>query len=230
MQEVTSPPRLVFTDLDGSLLDHHDYDWEPARPWLNRLAAAGVPVIPVTSKTRAELLPLRRELGLEQTPFIAENGAIIGLPAAWQHARLDRDPANVDGLRVKALGVDIDFLTRRLRVIRERLQADFRCLPDMSIEEIVEATGLDAPRAELARAREGSIPLLWHDSEAKLDALQEMLINDNLTLTQGGRFWHVMGSADKGRAVNWLMARFAALRGVAPWSLGLGTDPMTWPC
>lgn len=225
MQETISPPRLVFTDLDGSLLDHYDYGWEPARLWLNRLAAADVPVIPVTSKTRAELLPLRQELGLEQTPFIAENGAIIGLPAAWQHARLDRDPANVDGLRVKALSVDTDFLKRRLAVIRERLGVDFRCLPDMPIAEVVEETGLDAARAELARAREGSIPLLWNDSGAKLEAFREMLTNDDLVLTQGGRFWHVMGNVDKGRAVTWLVARFTALRGAVPWSLGLGDGP-----
>ena len=226
MHETISPPlRLVFTDLDGSLLDHHDYGWEPARPWLERLAAAGVPVIPVTSKTRAELLPLRQALGLEQTPFIAENGAIIGLPAAWQHARLDRDPANVDGLRVKALSVDSDFLMRRLAVIRERLGVAFRCLPDMKIEAIIEATGLDAARAGQAREREGSIPLLWDDSEAMLDAFRSLLANDDLMLTQGGRFWHVMGNIDKGRAVNWLVARLGALRGAAPWSLGLGDGP-----
>ena len=226
MQETISlAPRLVFTDLDGSLLDHHGYDWAPAEPWLNRLASAGVPVIPVTSKTRAELLPLRKELGLEHTPFVAENGAVIGLPSAWQHARLDRDPANVDGLHVRALSVDTDFLRRRLGVIRQHLDADFRCLPDMSIEEVIEATGLDAVRAEQAQVREGSIPLLWNDSEAKLEAFGEMLANDDLALTQGVRFWHVMGNVDRGRAVKWLMARFTALRGVPPWSLGLGDGP-----
>ncbi|MEC9484222.1 MAG: HAD-IIB family hydrolase [Halomonas sp.] len=226
MQETISlPPRLVFTDLDGSLLDHHNYDWAPAEPWLNRLASAGVPVIPVTSKTRAELLPLRKALGLEQTPFVAENGTIIGLPSAWQHARLDRNPANVEELQVRALGVDSGFLRRRLEVIRERLVADFRCLPDMPIEEMTEATGLDAVRAEQAQVREGSIPLLWNDSEAKLEAFRQMLANDALALTQGGRFWHVMGNVDKGRAVRWLVARFTALRGAPPWSLGLGDGP-----
>ena len=40
-------PRLVVTDLDGSLLDHHSYDFSPAAPWLARLKQMGVPVIPV---------------------------------------------------------------------------------------------------------------------------------------------------------------------------------------
>ncbi|EFB2834421.1 hypothetical protein FHD46_03220 [Escherichia coli] len=29
-------PLLIFTDLDGTLLDSHSYDWQPAAPWLNR--------------------------------------------------------------------------------------------------------------------------------------------------------------------------------------------------
>ena len=33
-------PLIIFTDLDGSLLDHHDYSWKPAQPWLDKLAAA----------------------------------------------------------------------------------------------------------------------------------------------------------------------------------------------
>lgn len=34
----SGPPLLVFTDLDGTLLDHESYDWSPARPALNRLS------------------------------------------------------------------------------------------------------------------------------------------------------------------------------------------------
>ncbi|EEV6876776.1 mannosyl-3-phosphoglycerate phosphatase-related protein [Escherichia coli] len=38
-------PLLVFSDLDGTLLDSHSYDWQPAAPWLSRLREANVPVI-----------------------------------------------------------------------------------------------------------------------------------------------------------------------------------------
>ena len=38
-------PLLVFTDLDGTLLDHDDYGFEPALPALHRLAAAQVPLV-----------------------------------------------------------------------------------------------------------------------------------------------------------------------------------------
>lgn len=218
-------PRLVFTDLDGSLLDHHSYDWSPAAPWLKRLASAGIAVIPVTSKTRAELIELRQELGLENSPFIAENGAVIGLPAAWQHARLDRDPHDIGGLRIKTLGVDIIFLRQRLGVMRTRQGMRFRCLSEMALDEVMELTGLDDAAARRAQQREGSEPLLWEDDDATLEEFRRMLTNDGLSLTRGGRFWHVMGNMDKGRAVNWLTARFTALRGETPLTLGLGDGP-----
>ena len=219
-------PRLVVTDLDGSLLDHQSYDFSPAAAWLARLKQKGVPVIPVTSKTRTELIPLREALGLTATPFIAENGAVIGLPPGWCHARLDRPGSGRDGVVIKHPGVDIGFIRARLKVWRERLNIRFTRMGELSVPEVMELTGLDAVRARDARQREGSEPLLWHDSEEALASFRVALEGDGLQLTQGGRFWHVMGlSADKGSAVEWLIKRFTALRGQAPISLGLGDGP-----
>lgn len=219
-------PRLVVTDLDGSLLDHHSYDFSPAVPWLGRLKQMGVPVIPVTSKTRAELIPLREALGLTSTPFIAENGAVIGLPPGWCHARLDRPGSGQDGVVIKHPSVDIGFIRARLNVWRERLDIRFTRMGEMSVQDVMELTGLDEARARNARQREGSEPLIWHDTAAALDTFREALEGDGLQLTQGGRFWHVMGrAADKGTAVEWLIQRFTALRGRTPLSLGLGDGP-----
>jgi len=69
---------LVFTDLDGTLLDD-GYQWEAARPALELLRAREIPVVLCTSKTRAEVLPLREDLGLRD-PFIAENGGAAYIP------------------------------------------------------------------------------------------------------------------------------------------------------
>ncbi|MDR5859477.1 HAD-IIB family hydrolase [Halomonas eurihalina] len=217
-------PRLLFSDMDSSLLDHDSYDWSPAAMWLERLSALGVPVIPVTSKTRSELLTLRRELGLEWTPFVAENGAVVGLPQAWRHARSAR-PADADGLVVHTLGIDIGFIRQRLAVWRERLGVRFTPMSEMSLERLAEITGLAEHDARLARMREGSEPLIWEDSDARLAAFREGLAGDGLRTVQGGRFWHVTGNADKGDAVAWLIARFAAVRGVRPTTLALGDGP-----
>lgn len=219
-------PRLVVTDLDGSLLDHHSYDFSPAAPWLARLKQLGVPVIPVTSKTRAELVTLRESLGLTATPFVAENGAVIGLPPGWCHARLDRPGSGRDGVVVKHTGVDVGFIRARLNVWRTRLGVRFTRMSELDITEVMSLTGLDEMRARAARQREGSEPLIWQDDDNALKNFRLALEGDGLMLTQGGRFWHVMGNAsDKGSAVDWLIKRFTALRGRPPLSLGLGDGP-----
>ncbi|VEB57950.1 mannosyl-3-phosphoglycerate phosphatase [Salmonella enterica subsp. enterica] len=72
-------PLLIFTDLDGTLLNSHTFEWQPAAPWLTRLHESGVPVILCSSKTAAEMLQLQTTLNLQGLPLIAENGAVLQL-------------------------------------------------------------------------------------------------------------------------------------------------------
>src|SRR5262249_7819522 len=70
---------VVFTDLDGCLLDSVPYTYEPAVPALEALRAQGIPLVLVSSKTRAEIEPLRKQLD-HHDPFIVENGAAVFVP------------------------------------------------------------------------------------------------------------------------------------------------------
>ena len=44
---------VIYTDLDGTLLDHDTYSANEAKEILGKLSASQVPVIPATSKTYA---------------------------------------------------------------------------------------------------------------------------------------------------------------------------------
>src|SRR2546423_300740 len=70
---------VVFTDLDGTLLDAETYRYDAARQGLDRLREHAIPLIICTSKTRAEVEPLRNELG-NTDPFIVENGGALYVP------------------------------------------------------------------------------------------------------------------------------------------------------
>ena len=74
--------RPQFVELAGSLLDHDSYSFEPARPMLQALEDRGVPVVPTSSKTRAEIEQIRSELG-NRHPFIVENGAAVFIPCGY---------------------------------------------------------------------------------------------------------------------------------------------------
>lgn len=86
---------IVFTDLDGSLLNHEDYSFAEAMPALARISGNNIPLVFVTSKTRREVEILQREMGLRE-PFIVENGGGIYFPAGyrgWTIERAGRLPA-----------------------------------------------------------------------------------------------------------------------------------------
>ena len=55
---------MVFSDLDGTLLDHDSYSFEAAKPALAALVERAIPVVPSTSKTLVELEKLSVEIGL----------------------------------------------------------------------------------------------------------------------------------------------------------------------
>ncbi|HKQ32701.1 MAG TPA: HAD hydrolase family protein, partial [Thermodesulfobacteriota bacterium] len=70
---------VVYTDLDGTLLDHHTYSFDKAVPALRLLESEGVPLIINSSKTRPEIERYRSLLG-NTHPFVTENGGGIFIP------------------------------------------------------------------------------------------------------------------------------------------------------
>ena len=73
------PKHIIFTDLDGTLLDHFTYSFSAASDALKLIKEKGIPLIICTSKTCAEILPIRKRLR-NKDPFISENGGAIYMP------------------------------------------------------------------------------------------------------------------------------------------------------
>ena len=186
---------LVITDLDGTMLNHHDYSMAAAAEAAHVCTRHGIPVILNTSKTYAETSAIRDALGLD-APFIVENGSAIYLPeGSFGHvtdARRDGLVELVTGLPVNAISDVLDSIdTGPENYIRFS-----RC----SVEEAVELTGLTAEQAAVAIRREFSEPVIWSGDEARLQAFKQELGEAGLSTLQGGRFLHVIGDCDKGIA------------------------------
>ncbi len=184
------PPRkpIVFTDLDGTLLDHHTYAYGPVVPVLEKLKGLGVPVVANTSKTRSEWLYLAEQIGNDDA-FVVENGSAIYLP--------DGECVIFGERREEILG----YLSGL------RTSYDFESYSGWDVEDIAAATGLDLDSAKRSSEREFSEPLVWRGSqEDKVSFVNEVRTAGFATL-QGGRFLHVLGRTDKGKAVNWFRGR-----------------------
>lgn len=215
-------PLVIYTDLDGTLLDHDSYSFEAALPALKRLESAGVPVIPVTSKTLAELDVLTRSLGL-QGPVIAENGGLIAVP----HGYFEQASGLEDHGRfqIEYLSPRYARIVEMLNEVRSSSGFNFAGFSDLSDNEVAGLTGLDREESQRARQRLCSEPLVWHDSDAAFETFTDVLCKRNYTLVKGGRFCHVLGATDKALAIDKLNHRFSGAGFTGFTTIILGDSP-----
>ena len=203
---------MVFTDLDGTLLDHQTYSFEPARPALKALKARGAPLVPCSSKSFGELLELKQMVEFDG-PLIAENGGGVYLPSGHPLAGLDGGSqwqAQGPGWLRQDLGLPVDEVRRRLAPLKVRF--GLRGFGDMDDPEVAALTGLSLASAALARRRHYDEPLLL-PTATPIDAseLGRAAASAGLEVAQGGRFWHAFSGGGKGRAVSLLLDLYRRL-------------------
>lgn len=214
---------VIFTDLDGTLLDFGTYRWQAAEPALRRVRLLGIPVVLCTSKTRAEVLPLRQELGLRD-PFVVENGGAVCIPRNYFPFALPT--ARVDaGFQVLELGLRYAQLVRGLDEAAKTSGVEVRGFSHMSDKEVGTLCGLSRSAARLARQREYDEPfLLEKGTPQQKERFFRWLQQRGLRWREGGRFYHVMGDNDKGAAVARLIQLYRQQYGEVQ-SVGLGDSP-----
>ena len=213
---------LVFTDLDGTLLDHDTYDFEPALPALRRLADRGIPLIFCTSKTRAETEYWRARMG-NLWPFVAENGGAVYVPPGSFPFPVPRARTRGE-YEVLEFGVPYSQLVEALRQAERRSGCRVRPFHRLSAAQIAVLTGLPATQAELAAQREYDEPFEILDPQPAERLLRE-IENQGLRWTRGGRFYHITGNNDKAAALRALTALYRRVEpGLVTIALGDGLN------
>jgi mannosyl-3-phosphoglycerate phosphatase len=191
---------LVITDLDGTLLDHFTYSMEPADAITSRLSGMGIPVIPCSSKTRPEMLEISGKAGLSANPLVIENGAEIILP----------DPCEQNII----LGSERAGIIEALRQMEAELSISLRGFSSLTPEELAEITGLSTEQARMALAREYTEPFMVREGPENVrDMMAKWCAGRDLRLLEGGRFYHLQGTHDKGMALERLADIYRAKAG-----------------
>lgn len=202
MSSFPNPLRLVFTDLDGSLLDHHTYSYAAALPVLSLLEREHTPVIFCSSKTRQEIEELRTALG-NTHPFIVENGAAVLVPQGY-FSRLPPGLSLRDGYHVHETGGKRSHWQDLLARLQADYADEFQSFQEMGGQGVAEATGLPLAQALRASHREYSEPVNWLGTAERKSSFVTELESMGAQVLQGGRFLSVSGECDKGRALDWL--------------------------
>ncbi|MEL6640932.1 MAG: HAD-IIB family hydrolase [Pseudomonadota bacterium] len=193
-----APPLLVFSDLDGTLLDHDTYDWASAKPALRKLSEIGAAVVLASSKTAAEMQVIRDQMGLSQWPAIVENGA---------------------GLLGNEDATD-DYTTLRRKLEKTTYRQFFTGFGEMSPAQVAEVTGLSLADATLAKRRQFSEPGLWSGSAGQKAMFLADLAAQGISAREGGRFLTLSFGQTKAHQMGEIIARYLPLH-----TLALGDAP-----
>lgn len=186
---------VIFTDLDGTLLDSSTYSFARARPALDEIDVRRVPLVLCSSKTRAEVEVYRHRLR-NGHPFIVENGGGIFIPAGYFRCAVNGDLRH--NYMVISLGASYQHIREVFVRLREKMHAPVQGFGDMTADEIAALTGLPRDEALLAKNREFDEPFIFQGKpDGKFLTAVE---NEGLRWTRG-KFYHVLGNANKGTAV-----------------------------
>jgi mannosyl-3-phosphoglycerate phosphatase len=193
---------IVFSDLDGTLLDQETYSFEKALPGVALLKSRSVPLIFCTSKTRSEVEYWRTQIG-NSDPFIVENGGAVYIPVDCFAFSIPGAPRRRE-YQVVQLGTEYSELVTLLQEASARSECGVRGFHQMTTLEISALCGLDPQLAELAQQREFDEPFVILDPD-KEEGLVAAIDAAGMHFARGGRFCHIVGNNDKALAVQYLL-------------------------
>ena len=242
---------IIFTDLDGTLLDHYTYSFDAALPALKLLKEKNIPLIICSSKTKREIEYYREKLD-NRHPFISENGGGIFIPKGYfeftvhgsqftvtdnknvipAKAGLQEDMdsrlktsgmtgkrpfGDEDNYYVIRLGARYSDLRKAVEELRKE-GFDVKGFGDMMAEELAETANMSLEEASMAKERDFDEPFIFKGDDVELKRLFESITAKGFNYTQG-RFFHILGNSDKGRAVSILIdlyiKRFGDIKTIA---------------
>jgi len=220
------PKLVVFTDLDGTLLDRETYSCEKALPAIDYLRREGTPIVFCSAKTRAEQEVYRQKLAITD-PFIVENGGAIFINQDYFSFNFDFHRFQ-NGYQVIELGTSYREIRQILEQISIAIRTNIKGFGDMSAEEVAAETGLSREAAHLAKQREYDETLVLKGTPQEIDGVLQAITAAGLSYSSGGRYYDVMGPNDKGMATRILIDLFRKKFGQIK-TVAIGDSPNDLP-
>lgn len=214
---------IIFTDLDGTLLDLKTYSYLPALEALRRIIEAKIPLVFCSSKTRAEQQRYQADIGIRE-PMIVENGSAIFIPQNYFARAFQSRPVR-DGYEVIEAGDSAEKIKSLIDSARKQTGARLKTFGEMSLAELCQVTDLSNDAALLAQTRDYSETILSEMNDAEMISFVEALQSRNLSSIRGSRFHTIVSAGvDKGKAVVLLTALFREEMGEVR-TVGIGDSP-----
>jgi mannosyl-3-phosphoglycerate phosphatase len=219
-----APRHLIFSALDGALVDPRTGSSADAEEALAELDRQKIPLVLVSARTRAEVEPVRRKLG-HNHPFVTENGGGIFFPDGYMNVKIPGAVRNARYLCI-AQGRPYEEVCAALDDIAEECGVGVAGFHHMNLREIADNTGLRPRDAELARSREYD-ELFYFTSadEPAIERFIEAARQKGFSARREGTFWHFSSGCDPARAVRTLTGLFREAAHIKLRAVGIGAGP-----
>ncbi len=215
--------RIIYTDLDGSLLELETYDHLTSVGTVKKLSETGTPVIFCSSKTFAEQRYFQKLFDLH-TPMIVENGAGVVIPRQFHPYFEDLPHRMIDDFLLFSFTEGYNFILENLDRIRKELDLQLLGYHDLQKTEISNLTGISTDDLERTTNRLFSETLLVGEFKApNFQKLRQALFEVDLQCTPGSKFFTISGlSSNKGKAINWLNSHLKKINSKNFTTVGIG--------
>ena len=182
---------IIFTDLDGSLLNKDTFRFDEIEDYFRELVSKGIKIIPNSSKTEAELSDFNKLYNFNLS-FIAENGSSIhGLNLI--HGNLPN---------FISMGRTLDKI---YEIYKENIPNDLKqkiiLISKLNYKEQEKIFGLPLDKIKLAMKRNHSIPIKFTGSEVEKNELTKIINDAGLTVQTGGRIMNICDNVNKSKAI-----------------------------
>jgi len=216
---------LILTDLDHTMLGP-GLESGRAGELAKLLPRLGVPVVPITAKTIAEVFLLADSIGLDPGHFIVgvENGgAVYASEGILPDPDLREEVMGVV-VEVKELGTPIQAWIHEIKNIISELKCDVATVSDAKLAE--KLTGFNSRMAKALVERRYDLVLWSHDRDC-LEKVKSQAESRGFNALLGSRFLHIYKHRGKRGAAEYILEVFYdSMRGPV---LALGDSPIDWP-
>ena len=183
---------IIFTDLDGTLLNRDTFKFDEIKDYIKNLVSEGIIIIPNTSKTQVEIEDFNKKIDLS-LPFISENGsAIFGLD------NLNKNfPESFVLSREKEITLNLFQ-----KGVPENLRSKCKLISKMEKKTQREIFGLSDKNLKNVLNRSYSTPILFKGNNEQKKDLLKIVKNIGLSLHEGGRVMNICDNVSKLKAMN----------------------------
>ena len=198
--------KVIFTDIDGTLLDSYLPDIKKTKKLVEKTLQNGIHLILCSSKTELEQNIIRSKIELHE-PFIVENGGATIIPVGYFSKSKIILSKKFQKNYIIVTGGPAYRIRSLLKKIRTKHDINFKGVSDLSLAELSNITRLPQEYAKRMMERKYSETIVQIDNN-DIPRFENIVEKVGLKMIPGGHYFDITLGNDKGTAVKILMDIF----------------------